>query len=144
MSRVRSPCVAVLAVLCVLGCAPRPYQLGPGRTLRAVLEGRWDWSTNSRPCRYESHRIAFLENGRVLTITPIGRDSVPGEPFVTTYDIIDETPSSLTGAIRGERRVARNGELVRWELILVSANRYVWRRTDLGSAATSAPILRCP
>lgn len=118
-----------------------PYAVTSGADIRATVAGRWAWDSDSAGCR-NAHTIAFAEGGKVMTITSgdIGR----AEP--TTYDVLRVTPSSIRGAIRGEKRLTSEGKPVVWDLVLTGRNEYRWQRTDWPSTPWSftGKIHRCP
>jgi hypothetical protein len=134
---------ALLVAVVLWRISPKPYDLADGQQLHEVLSGRWDWTTNERPCTGNEHTIAFSDSGQVMAITLAEIDSTTGTPDVAVYDIVREGPSSIMGAIRNETRLTEDGKPVVWELILISPDRYVWRRTDWGRWNSTAPIIRC-
>lgn len=135
--------IALFIAVLLWRISPKPYDLAEGQQLRELLTGRWAWTTSERPCNGDEHTIAFADSGRVMTITLAEIDSATGVPDVAVYDIVREAPSSITGAIRNETRFTEDGKPVVWELILVSPDRYVWRRTDWARWGSTAAIIRC-
>ena len=118
-----------------------PYAVSNGADIRATVAGRWTWDSDSAGCR-SAHTIAFAEGGNVMTIT--SGDIGMAEP--TTYDVLRVTPSSIRGAIRGEKRRTSDGKPVIWDLVLTGPNEYRWQRTDWPSTPWSftGKIHRCP
>lgn len=120
---------------------PTPYDVARGADIRAVVAGRWRWDSDTAGCR-DAHTIAFGDGGKVMTIT--SGDIGKAEP--TTYDILRVTRSSIQGAIRGEKRLTKQGKPVVWDLVLTGPNEYRWRRTDwtLTPWSYTGKIRRCP
>ena len=65
---------------------------------------------------------------------------------VTTYDILFTSPSTIRGAIRGEKRMTDDRKPVVWDLVLTSPDEYRWKRTDWQTTPWSytGRIRRCP
>lgn len=124
----------------------RPYVVPSGTDIFAVTQGRWAWTTTDNGCTDAWHRITFTPDRRVMTLT----SSKPYEGFdgaldsVAVYDIQAHTQSWIRGAIRGETRLTNDGQPVVWDLVLRSADRYAWHRTDWVPRAYTAEIERCP
>jgi hypothetical protein len=56
---------------------------------------------------------------------------LPGMPMVIRAELADES-----------RRTA-DGDLVVWDLVLASDNRYHWHRTDWPEGAVTMAVIRC-
>lgn len=135
--------VALLVVVVLWRLRPVPHERASGEDLVSVLTGRWDWTTRDHPCTDGGHVIAFSEDRKVMTITQVEPDSATGVRTMTTYDIIEEAPSIITGAIRGETRMTTAGVPAVWELILIGPGSYTWRRTDWSRWSSTVTIVRC-
>lgn len=116
----------------------------------SMAEGTWDVARGDSTCLGNTHAIGFAADRRQMTLTfrdPI--DTVSGKR-VARYDILQAGGNVLPGvpwvvraAMEGENRRAPNGELVVWDLILATPNRYHWRRTDWRHGATTGAFIRC-
>ena len=62
---------------------------------------------------------------------------------VAVYDIQAATRTWIRGAIRGETRLTAEGRPVVWDLVLRSADRYAWHRTDWFQGGYTREIERC-
>jgi hypothetical protein len=113
----------------------------PDRDLPRHLAGRWDWSTRAHPCGDSAHVIAFSPDRKTMTIAMPPRLSDTG--WTATYDISRVTPSSLRGAIRGEKRLTDDSVPVVWDLVMFGADEYHWQRTDWPSWHFTAGVVRC-
>jgi len=122
----------------------RPYA-PPGGNPFVVAEGRWAWTTTDSGCTNAWHRIAFSPDHTVMTITSSKPYKMPDGTLdsVTVYDIQASGPGWIRGAIRGETRKTPDGRLVVWDLVLRSADRYAWHRTDWFRGGYTAQIARC-
>ena len=106
------------------------------------LAGRWDWSNRAHPCGDSAHVISFSPDRRTMTI------AMPPHPphdtgWSATYDLVSLEPSRLTGAIRGEKRLTKDGKPVVWDLVMVGPNEYKWHRTDWAPYARTIGVVRC-
>ena len=59
------------------------------------------------------------------------------------YRVLQSEPD-LRMAIEGETRMTPTGELVVWDLVLLSPDRYCWHRTDWPHGGCTKAIVRCP
>lgn len=146
------PRLAILLVVPMVWVAAAAYRrfvngyVPKGTDIFGAVEGRWAWSIRPNGCGNDWHRISFSPDRQVMTITT----SKPYEgddgklDSVAVYDIIDYTPSSIRGAIRGETRLTPDGKPVVWDLVLRGPDKYVWHRTDWFRGAFTAAIERCP
>jgi len=74
--------------------------------------------------------------------TPIERASGNPQPVVR-YRVLESEPF-LRMAIEGETRKTPAGDLVVWEVVMLSPDRYCWHRTDWPEGGCTAAIERCP
>jgi hypothetical protein len=146
------PRVAIAAVLPILVLiigaylwSTRAYVVPPGMDIFTVVQGTWAWTTADSPCTGAWHRITFSPDHRVMLIT----NSKPYKgadgklDSVAVYDIQASTHSWIRGAIRGETRLTAVGRPVVWDLVLRSADRYAWHRTDWVRGGYTREIQRC-
>ena len=159
--------IATVAALAAAGCeSPRPDsvpaaesstgqgpQVPPDSAARATFAyaaGTWDWHNGDSTCLGNTHTVAFSPDRRIMTITfkePF--DTATGQR-VATYRIIAAgsglaagTPFAIRAAMEGETRRTDLGQLVVWDLLLASPNRYHWHRTDWADLGVTRAIIRC-
>lgn len=136
-----------LLVFLVIGLAvtmPKETPVAPGADIRDVVAGRWSWSTETPVCGKLAHRISFGDSGRTMIIS--ATPSIADTTSAYVYDILETTPASIRGAIRGETRMTAAGKPVVWDLVLTGADEYRWHRTDWPRRPWSytGKIIRCP
>lgn len=116
----------------------------------AQLEGNWAWSSAKQGCAAGTHRLVVSPDRQQLRI--IGAAAKEGEaPDTTVYTVIEAGPQVLPWApftvrldMQGEDRRTDAGALVKWDLVLMSRDRYHWHRTDWPEGGITAAIRRCP
>lgn len=112
--------------------------------------GRWDWSHGDSTCLGNQHEISFSEDGSEMLLTfdrPLNDSS---EDPVVRYRITgsgERIHENLRFVIRaemdGESRTTDSGELVVWDLIMATPNRYHWHRTDWPQLGVTNAVVRC-
>lgn len=134
-------CAALLAYG-LFATRATPYSVPAGADIRSTIAGRWTWDSDSAGCA-GAHTIAFADGGRVMTIT--SGDISVGDA-ITEYDILSASRSTIRGAIRGEKRMTKEGKPVVWDLVLTGPDEYRWKRADWPSTPWSytGRIRRCP
>jgi len=123
----------------------RPYVVPPGTDIFTAVQGIWAWTTSDSACTRDWHRITFSPDHRIMRITSSkpykGTDGKLDS--VAVYDIQAATGTWIRGAIRGETRLTAEGRPVVWDLVLRSADRYAWHRTDWSQGGYTREIERC-
>ena len=124
----------------------RPYVVPAGSDIFAAVQGRWAWTTKVGGCTNDWHRISFTPDRNVMTIASSKPYKTADGTFdsVAVYDVVAHTQSWIRGAIRGETRLTPDGRPVVWDLVLRSADRYVWHRTDWALGGYTREVKRCP
>jgi hypothetical protein len=117
-----------------------------GRRLTDVLRGVWDWEAAPNRCQENPHSISFPPGGGRMEIRhPKGAVSGNEAPqVVTVYRILAEESRALRMEIIGETRKTERGDLVVWDLRLLSDDSYCWHRTDWPPQGCTGRVLRCP
>ena len=90
--------------------------------------------------------LNVYENDRevmILTSKELWKDDDGKEHQVTEYDILEHEDDRIRGLIRGETRLTDDGKPVIWDLVLMSADGYRWRRTDWPPLGRTNLIKRC-
>lgn len=123
----------------------RPYDVPVGRTVFDVAQGVWTWTTSDSTCRQVHHTISFSDDHKQMYYTTNKKITAAtgSEDSVFTYDIISYDRHSIRAFMRGETRRGADGKLVVWDLVLKSADTYVWHEGDLPALASTAAIRRC-
>jgi hypothetical protein len=139
----RLPFACSIALLA--SCASSPSRDATGVSIRPALPGRWDWAEASPRCGDSAAQFAFSEGGSELRVhvqtgvylgsTPLGPDA--------TYRIVGESPRVMRMHMLGETRRTETGDLVVWDLVLLDANSFCWRRTDWPPEACTKQLTRC-
>ncbi len=116
-----------------------------GRSLPEMAEiledGSWAWpeADEDGSCEANPHIIWF--NDDLTEMTFEWAHSI--EPVL--YRIIYTDDGSITAFLNREWRHNRHGDLVIWQLRLLSANEFCWRRTDWPNHACPSYLqIRCP
>jgi hypothetical protein len=148
--------LGVLAASLLLACrAARPEpETGPSQRAAAevfsLAVGMWDWWRGDSTCLGNTHEITFSPDRSEMLLTfkaPI--DTATGKRVVR-YRILDVGPhlfpepaQVLRASMEDETRRTDGGDLVIWDLVLATPNRYHWHRTDWEAGAVTRPIVRC-
>ena len=115
-----------------------------------LLQGTWDFAHGDTTCKGNRHEITFSPDRQEMFLTfQTPFDTATGER-VTRYkvvargrDVHPHIPHILRTAMEGETRRTASGELVLWDILLVTPNRYHWHRTDWAPGGVTRPIIRC-
>jgi hypothetical protein len=112
--------------------------------------GNWDWYNGDSTCLGNTHTVGFSPDRRTMTITfkqPLdtatGRRVASYRVLAAGSGIVPEVPFAIRAAMDAETRRTAKGELVVWDLLLASPNRYHWHRTDWAGRAVTRAIIRC-
>ena len=110
-----------------------------------ILPGTWGWTTDSGlECHENPHDLSFSDDKSSMLLAfhqPLKNPSEKAEQTVR-YRILATAPH-LRMKIEGETRTTPTGELVVWDLVLLSRNKYCWHRTDWRRGACTASNERC-
>lgn len=113
-----------------------------------MAAGTWDWAKGDSTCLGNKHEISFSADTREMILTyqqPF--DSATGQRIaryrilMAGANVIPSMPYVIRGAMEGETRKDAMGQLVIWDLVLASPNRYHWRVAPAGG--TSGALIRC-
>ena len=115
-----------------------------------LLEGTWDWARGDSTCQRDPHRLSFSTDRREMLLTYLRPDDSTGAPRVVRYQVLaqgkrvhPELPHVLRTAMEGETRKTPTGELVLWDIMLLSPNRYHWHRADWAEGGVTRALVRC-
>jgi hypothetical protein len=119
-------------------------------TVFDLAVGTWDWAKGDSTCQGDRHGISFSPDRREMLLTFDESLDTASKQRVVTYRILaagskihPEVPFVIRAAMEGETRRTDAGELVVWDLILATPNRYHWHRTDWPNLAITGAIIRC-
>lgn len=135
----------IAALVATYMYATRTYEVPAETDIFTVVTGKWAWTTADSNCRTDPHTITFTSDRRGMIITEANpyRLSDGRLDTVAFYDILAHDRRSIRGAIRGETRLTDDSQLVVWDLVLRSRDRYSWHRTDWEPGAYTRDIERC-
>lgn len=155
----RSALLLGTIALTLIGCTRRPAAPGAravaardsattggaGATLPPIfarVAGTWDWPGRPGSCRDEPHTLSFTPDGRFMLLTFAKPVDSTGTREVR-YAVRGHTERSVRGAIVDETRRTDAGQLVVWDLVLVTPTSYRWHRTDWEEGAFTPEVVRC-
>lgn len=129
----------------VLGCAPArqasPASAPAPARLTDVVAGTWGWTDGTETCASNPHTLSFSPDRKSMFYRYPRADSAASEDL--RYEVRGHGKNSLRVFLVGETRTDGKGALVEWDLILLSNDLYVWRRSDWDPDGSTRPIERC-
>lgn len=113
--------------------------------MSGALAGIWCWP-NISDGSHNPHSLRFSVDGSKLFLDYLNpRVDADGKRIVgADYDVESIEATRARMRLIGEDRRTDAGELVVWDLVVLPAERYCWRRTDWAEDACTAPLTRCP
>jgi len=122
------------------------YEPPSGTDVFALAQGAWAWSESDTSCLTEPESISFTPDHKGMIITMAHPYKLPNGRWdsVAFYDVVSVTRASIRGAMRGETRLTADSQLVVWDLMLKSPDRFVWHRTDWAKWQHTRAVRRCP
>lgn len=112
--------------------------------------GVWDTARGDSTCLENRHEISFSPDRSAMVLTFEGPlDSLSNDPNVRYrilahgHGILDELPYVVRASMNGETRTTEAGELVIWDLVMATPNRYHWHRTDWPDLGVTNAVIRC-
>lgn len=119
-------------------------------TIFGMLEGRWSWEGGDDECKASVHTLAISGDRRQLELRYPERTDSAGAPVVVRYTVIEAgaqvlpwAPHAIRLAMEGETRRTDAGDLVVWDLVFASPDRYHWHRADWEAGGLTKAIIRC-
>jgi hypothetical protein len=116
-------CVAAL----VAACATAPESV----TARSQLSGKWDWEKSEPRCGEAAGTFSFSPDGRQVRVNDI------------VYEVLADEGKTLRLRVVGETRKTDAGVPVEWDLLMLNADTFCWRRTDWKAGACTTLLKRC-
>jgi hypothetical protein len=122
---------------------------GSAQDIFTLAMGTWDRARGDSTCMGNTHEISFSDDRQQMVLTFEEPIDTTGQR-VYRYEIRGVGPEvlpPLTHVIRafmiGETRKTDAGELVVWDFVLATRNRYHWHRTDWPSLGITGAVVRC-
>jgi hypothetical protein len=135
--------IATLLLLApLLSCAPMrsaPASAQPSSAL-AALKGTWNWVGEG--CDKNPFILSPSPDGSTITLSSTEPDSA-GTLHRTEYRVLEQASAFVRGQITDEDRRTASGKLVVWDFVVLSPDRFCWRRTDWPSTGCTKPLQRC-
>ena len=116
-------CVAAL----VAACATAPEDV----TARSQLPGKWDWEKSEPRCGEAAGTFSLSPDGGQVRVNDI------------VYEVLADQGKALRLRVVGETRKTDAGVPVEWDLLMLNADTFCWRRTDWTASACTALLRRC-
>jgi hypothetical protein len=116
-------CVAAL----VAACATAPEVV----TARSQLPGKWDWEKSEPRCGEAAGTFSLSPDGGQVRVNDI------------VYEVLADQGKTLRLRVVGETRKTDAGVPVEWDLLMLNADTFCWRRTDWTAGACTALLRRC-
>ncbi len=133
--------MAIAASVLAIGL-PGSTSAADDRLLRQV-EGRWGLAgVNS--CAENAQTIRFSADASTMLLSyrePI--EGVNGYEQFFEYQVEGQAGNAIRMSLRGETRRTEAGDPVRWDLVLIDADRFCWHRADWDVGACTPPEHRC-
>jgi hypothetical protein len=118
--------VCVTALLAACATAPE------GVTARSQLPGKWDWEKSEPRCGDAAGAFSFSPDGRQVRVNDV------------VYEVLADEGKTMRLRAVGETRKTDAGVPVEWNLLMLNADTFCWRRTDWKAGACTALLQRCP
>jgi len=115
-----------------------------------MAAGTWGWAQGDSTCLTNTHTISFTPDRRTMTLTHLPPIDTMLKSPVTTYSVLSagrgrflDYQHVVRGAVVDETRRTDTADLVVWDLVLVTPNRYHWHRTDWPDDGMTTGVIRC-
>jgi hypothetical protein len=136
----------------VASAASPALQSPPKSTIFEELTGTWDWAGIRGSCRDNPHTISFSVDQQFMTLTyrrPFKPDAElqldPLRPTEVRYEVRERSRKAIRVFLVQpvETRRTDAGDLVTWDLVLLSRDAYRWRRLDWPASGGTRDVVRC-
>lgn len=110
--------------------------------LRNIAAGTWGFPLTQASCSDNPHLLIFSNMGRTMTMRyTVSLDG--NEPTQATYEVLNTGSDFIRMRKVNEAERTDGGELVVWDLVLLSEDSYCWHRTDWQPKGCTQPVIRC-
>lgn len=139
---------AIFLVLLILWWHPwrvDPYEVPSGKDIFTVATGNWDWVNADSLCVANPYQISFTPDHALMHVRYARPwiDSVGNIDSGAVYDVQEHSGSHIRGLMHNETRLAEDGQPVIWDLVIMSPQSLVWRRTDWAKGEYTQAVVRC-
>jgi hypothetical protein len=142
MNRHRGSLLMAGLTILVLACGPARQPSPASARVFDVVAGTWGWVEGTRTCTSDPHMLSFSPDRTSMFYRyPQAADSAGARDV--RYEVRGHGRDFIRMFMVGETRTDSTGALVEWDLVLVSDDLYVWRRSDWPKGASTRPIERC-
>ena len=133
----------LLGLIFFVGCSFKGVKYDRG--VVQTIEGNWEWRNGKDTCNLNPHEISFNKKRTKMYITY-------GKPILgynekqlkkVEYNVHRILKDRVHLTINKETRTDPTGELVEWDLILISDDEYCWYRHDWKKGACTKSNYRC-
>jgi hypothetical protein len=146
----RQPRTTETSVAPVARAAPVPKaseEVSKRPRILDTIQGSWGWTIEKLSCTENPHTIEVSADNKQLVLSHAHPSEdftgkVRSEPFL--YNILEVKNDRIRMSIDGEQRRTSAGELVVWDLVVLSPDEYCWWRTDWQSTSCTHSVVRCP
>lgn len=122
--------------------------VGPvlARQMQDTVTGLWDWEIAPKWCAENPHSITFSRDGSKMEVRHPKGASIAGgvAQALVVYEVLSKSPGLLKTRVVGETQTSGRGDIVSWDLVLLSPDAYCWRRSDWPPGSCTRRIIRCP
>lgn len=113
---------------------------------RQLLTGKWQWENSDQICQSNDiSTISFSADGKkmYLSATTQSFANSDAEYKTHTYNMVDVNTAKLRTFIEGETRVDNHGDVIMWDIKIISENEFCWHRSDWDAQACTRSLLKC-
>jgi hypothetical protein len=143
MSMIRLTMILAVTTVFLVGAGTSVDPESKPLRFREIASGVWGLEHQDLTCKGNAHTIEFSDDGTIMTLR-YTRGIGGKPPTKVAYRVISEGPGYLRMRMEGEERKTDDGELVVWDLVLLSLDSYCWHRTDWQQGGCTQPAVRCP
>lgn len=161
MPQIRKVLATLSAICLICSCNDRKNDAAPEKPVALAADdgvdasfkmavGTWDFAHGDSTCIGNTHTISFTPDRQTMILTFNAPRDTTRASRLATYNVLSagrghflDYPHTIRGAIDGETRRTATGDLVVWDLVIVTPNRYHWHRTDWPEDGMTGAVIRC-
>jgi len=145
MAIVLTPLTLGLAIYGGYRWRTRVYDVPRNTDIFTIVEGSWTYAGGEGDCTAKFLTISFTANHTDMVIERSpgyrGVDQMVAE--LDSYPLLGHTRHSIRVVRRGETELNADSTPVVWEVVLRSANKHTWRRSDWLPLQFTREMKRC-
>ena len=134
------PALLLLAATTV--ASAEPMQEGKQYLIRDIVTGTWGTEFEGAMCSDNPHTIRFSADGHSMTLA-YTKSLTADPPTRVEYRVIGEGKGFIRMQITNETEKGADGQLVMWDIVLLTPNSFCWHRSDWSDEGCTKPITRC-